>query len=64
MPSIRTALVLGLLSAVSPFAIDMYLPAMPAIEADLGAGVSGTQATIGVKARFGRAMRRRICCRI
>jgi DHA1 family bicyclomycin/chloramphenicol resistance-like MFS transporter len=46
MPSIRTALVLGLLSAVSPFAIDMYLPAMPAIEADLGAGVSGTQATI------------------
>jgi DHA1 family bicyclomycin/chloramphenicol resistance-like MFS transporter len=42
----RTALVLGLLSAVSPFAIDMYLPAMPAIEAELGAGVSGTQATI------------------
>lgn len=46
MPSMRTALVLGLLSAVSPFAIDMYLPAMPAIEAELGAGVSGTQATI------------------
>lgn len=46
MPSMRTALVLGLLSAVSPFAIDMYLPAMPVIEAELGAGVSGTQATI------------------
>ncbi len=46
MPSMRTALVLGLLSAVSPFAIDMYLPAMPAIEAELGAGVAGTQATI------------------
>ncbi len=45
-PMIRTALVLGLLSAVSPFAIDMYLPAMPAIEAELGGGVSGTQATI------------------
>ncbi|PWK57272.1 multidrug effflux MFS transporter [Silicimonas algicola] len=45
-PMIRTALVLGLLSAVSPFAIDMYLPAMPAIESELGAGVSGTQATI------------------
>lgn len=31
----RSALVLGLLSAVGPFAIDMYLPALPAITADL-----------------------------
>ncbi|NND17986.1 MAG: Bcr/CflA family efflux MFS transporter, partial [Silicimonas sp.] len=43
---LRTALVLGLLSAVSPFAIDMYLPAMPAIEEGLGTTVAGTQATI------------------
>lgn len=45
-PMIRTALVLGLLSAVSPFAIDMYLPAMPAIEEGLGTSIAGTQATI------------------
>lgn len=42
----RTALVLGLLSAVSPFAIDMYLPAQPAIAAALGADVAQTQLTI------------------
>ena len=28
---LRTAIVLALLSAVGPFAIDMYLPALPAI---------------------------------
>jgi DHA1 family bicyclomycin/chloramphenicol resistance-like MFS transporter len=28
---LRTALVLGLLSAIGPFAIDMYLPALPSI---------------------------------
>jgi len=42
----RTALVLGLLSAVGPFAIDMYLPAMPAIEADLQASVMAVQNTL------------------
>ena len=42
----RTALILGLLSAVGPFAIDMYLPAMPAIGTDLGASVAGVQATL------------------
>lgn len=31
----RMALVLGLLSAVGPFAIDMYLPAMPQVALDL-----------------------------
>lgn len=46
MPSYRTALILGSLSAVSPFAIDMYLPAMPAIERDLGTNVAGTQMTV------------------
>ncbi len=34
---LRHALVLGLLTAVGPFAIDMYLPAMPAVGADLSA---------------------------
>jgi DHA1 family bicyclomycin/chloramphenicol resistance-like MFS transporter len=34
---IRAAIVLGLLSVVGPLAIDMYLPALPAIGADLGA---------------------------
>ena len=33
----RNAIVLGLLAAVGPFAIDMYLPALPTIAADLGA---------------------------
>ena len=42
----RLAAVLGLLSAVGPFAIDMYLPALPEIEADLGASVAATQATL------------------
>jgi DHA1 family bicyclomycin/chloramphenicol resistance-like MFS transporter len=42
----RIALILGLLSAVGPFAIDMYLPAMPAIAADLDASMQGIQGTI------------------
>jgi MFS transporter, DHA1 family, multidrug resistance protein len=42
----RTALVLGLLSAVGPFAIDMYLPAMPAIEAGLAATSREVQGTL------------------
>ncbi len=42
----RTALVLGLLSAVGPFAIDMYLPAMPTIAADLETTVAATQSTL------------------
>ncbi|MEZ2126321.1 MULTISPECIES: multidrug effflux MFS transporter [unclassified Sinorhizobium] len=33
----RIALILGLLSAIGPFAIDMYLPALPSIGKDLGA---------------------------
>lgn len=43
---LRPALVLGLLSCVGPFAIDMYLPAMPEIAADLGASIQGMQGTI------------------
>lgn len=42
----RRAAILGLLSAVGPFAIDMYLPAMPAITADLGTDIAGTQLTL------------------
>jgi len=43
---LRPALVLGLLSCIGPFAIDMYLPAMPVIAADLGTTVQGMQGTI------------------
>ncbi|WP_342078883.1 multidrug effflux MFS transporter [Yoonia sp. SS1-5] len=42
----RAALILGLLSAVGPFAIDMYLPAMPAIATGLGAEVAQVQLTL------------------
>ena len=34
-PLFRMALILGLLSAVGPFAIDMYLPALPEVATDL-----------------------------
>jgi DHA1 family bicyclomycin/chloramphenicol resistance-like MFS transporter len=40
---LRMALILGLLSAIGPFAIDMYLPALPAIGASLGAEVGAVQ---------------------
>ena len=43
---LRIALVLGLLAAVGPFAIDMYLPALPAIADDLGSSVAATQTTL------------------
>nr|WP_092776708.1 multidrug effflux MFS transporter [Jannaschia pohangensis] len=42
----RRAAILGLLSAVGPFAIDMYLPAMPTIATDLKTSIAGTQATL------------------
>ena len=34
---LRNALILGLLTAIGPFAIDMYLPSLPSIGATLGA---------------------------
>ncbi len=43
---VRPALVLGLLSCLGPFAIDMYLPAMPDIGTDLGTTPQGMQSTI------------------
>ena len=45
-PLLRMALILGSLCWIGPFAIDMYLPAMPTIAADFGASVSATQATL------------------
>lgn len=43
---LRPALVLGLLSCIGPFAIDMYLPAMPLIGEDLGTSIQAMQGTI------------------
>src|SRR3989344_5569084 len=40
---LKMALILGLLSAIGPFAIDMYLPALPDIGASLGASVGAVQ---------------------
>lgn len=42
-PFLRLVIVLGLLSCVGPFAIDMYLPAMPNIGQELNASVSAMQ---------------------
>lgn len=43
---LRYAVVLGLLSAIGPFAIDMYLPALPAIGQDLGASTGAVQMSL------------------
>jgi MFS transporter, DHA1 family, multidrug resistance protein len=42
----RNAIVLGLLSAIGPFAIDMYLPALPTIAEDLDASIAATQMSL------------------
>ena len=42
----RMALVLGLLSAIGPFAIDMYLPALPSIGRALHADVNQVQLSL------------------
>ena len=42
------ALVLGLLSAIGPFAIDMYLPALPLIGQELGADMRAVQLSLTV----------------
>jgi len=46
MSLLHMALILGLLSAVGPFAIDMYLPAMPALAASLGVTETAAQPTL------------------
>jgi DHA1 family bicyclomycin/chloramphenicol resistance-like MFS transporter len=50
MPSsfLKSAIVLGLLAAVGPFAIDMYLPALPTIAKSLDASTAATQMTLMV----------------
>jgi len=45
-PFFRAALVLGLLSAIGPFAIDMYLPALPSIGSNLNATPGAVQASL------------------
>jgi DHA1 family bicyclomycin/chloramphenicol resistance-like MFS transporter len=42
----KNAIVLGLLAAVGPFAIDMYIPALPTIAAGLQATTAATQMTL------------------
>ena len=45
---LRIAIVLGLTSAIGPFAIDMYLPALPTIGADLNASPLAVQMSLVV----------------
>lgn len=47
-PFFRLALILGLLAAVGPFAIDMYLPALPRVAEDLGASENVVALTLAV----------------
>ena len=42
----RTAIILGSICVTGPFAIDMYLPALPAIEEALDVSVSAAQITL------------------
>lgn len=53
---LRTGLVLGLLAVVGPFAIDMYLPALPRIAEDFGTTETAVQMTLtGFFLTFGLA---------
>lgn len=45
-PSRRQLLVLGLLTALGPVSIDLYVPALPALQRDLGISVGAAQATL------------------
>lgn len=42
----KMAVILGLMSTIGPFAIDMYLPAMPDIAADFSSPVAAAQLTL------------------
>ena len=42
----RLTLILGLVMAIGPLAVDMYLPAFPAIGRELGAGPIALQQTL------------------
>ena len=46
--SLRTLLPLALLTGTSMLAMDLYLPAVPALQADLAIGVTPAQATIAI----------------
>jgi DHA1 family bicyclomycin/chloramphenicol resistance-like MFS transporter len=43
---LRLAVVLGLITAVGPFAVDMYLPALPTIGGSLNASTAAVQASL------------------
>ena len=45
---VRNAVVLGLVTAIAPFAIDMYLPAPPVVAAGLGADAAGALSSMTV----------------
>lgn len=45
-PLFRMAIILGLLSAVGPFAVDMYLPALPEVARDLQTTEAGAALTL------------------
>ena len=45
---LRNAVILGLLSAIGPFAIDMYLPSLPSIGKSLGADTGAVQMSLMV----------------
>ena len=42
----RSIVVLGMLSTFGPISLDLYLPALPQLAAELGANPSGAQLTI------------------
>ena len=46
--NLGTILILGLLSALTPLAIDTYLPSMPAIAQDINVDISWVQLTISI----------------
>ena len=45
---LKYAIVLGLITAIGPFAIDMYLPALPSIKQSLGASTAEAQMSLMV----------------
>ncbi|MCD8548099.1 MAG: Bcr/CflA family multidrug efflux MFS transporter [Aeromonadaceae bacterium] len=47
-PTLTLFILLGALAGLTPLAIDMYLPAIPTIAQDLGAGVEGVQLTVSL----------------
>ena len=44
--NLRLALILGALSAIAPLSIDLYLPALPMLETDLGASKAAIQQSL------------------